>query len=62
MALASKLLLRLALLIGAITMFALDAGDAFAQSRNCQALASTLQQIEANGSFQGLQDSTDQMR
>ncbi|MGN6159089.1 MAG: DUF2865 domain-containing protein [Devosia sp.] len=62
MALASKLLLRLALLVGAITMFGLDANDAFAQSRNCQALANTLQQIEANGSFQGLQDSNDQLR
>ena len=62
MAFASKYLLRLALLLAAITMFALDADDAFAQSRNCQALANTLQQIERNGSFQGLADNTDQQR
>ena len=54
MALANNLLLRVALLIAAMVMFGLDANEAFAQSRNCQALANTLQQIERNGSFQGL--------
>src|SRR3569623_84748 len=62
MALAKTLLLRTALLLAAIVMFGLDANDAFAQSRNCQALANTLQQIERNGSFAALGDITDQTR
>src|SRR3569623_792149 len=62
MALAKTLLLRTALLIAAIVMFGLDANDAFAQTRICQALANTLQQIERNGSFASLGDITDQTR
>ena len=62
MTLAKTLLLRTALLLAAIVMFGLDANDAFAQSRNCQALANTLQQIERNGSFAALGDITDQTR
>src|SRR3569623_1214675 len=62
MALAKTLLLRTALLLAAIVMFGLDANDAFAQSRNCQALANTLQQIARNGSFASLGDITDQTR
>jgi len=62
MALPKTLLLRTALLLAAIVMFGLDANDAFAQSRNCQALANTLQQIERNGSFAALGDITDQTR
>src|SRR3569833_2257589 len=62
MTLAKTFLLRAALLIAAIVMFGLDANDAFAQSRNCQALANTLQQIERNGSFAALGDITDQTR
>ena len=54
MTLAKNLLLRAALLIAAMVMFGLDANEAFAQSRNCQALANTLQQIERNGSFASL--------
>ena len=62
MSLANQLLLRLALLIAATTMFALDASDAFAQSRNCQALANTLSQIERSGNFSSLGDINDQTR
>ncbi|MBN9305723.1 MULTISPECIES: DUF2865 domain-containing protein [unclassified Devosia] len=62
MAVAKTLLLRLALLIVALTMFGLDANAAFAQSRNCQALANTLQQIERNGGFSGLGDINDRVR
>ena len=60
MSLARKLLLRVALLIAAITMFGLDANEAFAQSRNCQALANTLSQIERSGNFASLGDINDQ--
>src|SRR4051812_38582372 len=62
MTLAKNLLLRSALLLAAIVMFGLDANDAFAQSRNCQALANTLQQIERSGDFASLGDITDQTR
>jgi len=62
MTLAKNLLLRAALLIAAMVMFGLDANEAFAQSRNCQALANTLQQIERNGSFASLGDINDQTR
>lgn len=62
MTLAKTLLLRTALLLAAIVMFGLDANDAFAQSRNCQALANTLLQVERNGSFAALGDITDQTR
>lgn len=62
MAVAKTLLLRLALLIVALIMFGLDANAAFAQSRNCQALANTLQQIERNGGFSGLGDINDRVR
>ena len=62
MSLANKLLLRLALLIAATTMFGLDANDAFAQSRNCQALANTLSQIERSGGFSSLGDLNDRTR
>lgn len=40
----------------------LDASDAFAQSRNCQALANTLAAIERNGDFQGLDGINDEVR
>ena len=62
MAVAKTLLLRLALLIVALVMFGLDANDAFAQSRNCQALANTLQQIERSGDFGDLGDINDRVR
>jgi hypothetical protein len=56
MSVAAKLILRFVLLIAAVTVFGLDADDAFAQSRNCQALANTLAQIERSGNFNGLDD------
>jgi hypothetical protein len=62
MAYASKLLLRLAVLFGALMLFALDTSDAFAQSQNCQALANTLQRIENSGGFDQLDDTNDRAR
>lgn len=62
MAFASKVALRGLLLMVAVMVFALDASDAFAQSRNCQALANTLAQIERNSGFQGLGDINDRAR
>ena len=62
MAFACKLILRGLLLMMAVVVFLLDANDAVAQSRNCQALANTLQQIERNSGFQGLSDINDRTR
>lgn len=62
MSVASKLILRVALLAAALAMFALDADEAFAQSRNCQALANTLSQIERSGNFDGLGDTNNRTR
>jgi hypothetical protein len=50
---AVNIVLRLALLVLATTVFALDVETAYAQSRNCRSLASTLASIERNGDFQG---------
>jgi hypothetical protein len=50
---ASALLLRLALLCCATLVFTLDVSDAYAQSRNCQALANTLASIERSGAKLG---------
>jgi hypothetical protein len=46
---ASALLLRLALLCCVALVFVLDVSDAYAQSRNCQALANTLASLERSG-------------
>ena len=59
---ALKSLLRLAVLCCAVLLFVLDTGDAFAQSRNCQALANTLRAIERSGDFQSLGDINDRTR
>jgi hypothetical protein len=48
---ASKLLLRLAVLVCAVALFVLDTSDAYAQSQNCQALANTLRRLENSGGF-----------
>ena len=50
---ASALLLRLALLCCVSVVFMLDVSDAYAQSRNCQALANTLASLERSGSKLG---------
>ena len=50
---AVSIVLRLALLVCATMVFALDVETAYAQSRNCQALANTLASIERNGDFRG---------
>jgi hypothetical protein len=55
-------MLRLVLLVAAVAVFALDADDAFAQSRNCQALSNTLAQIERSGNFAGLDDVNNRTR
>ena len=62
MSVALKLILRFALLVAAVATFALDADAAFAQSRNCQALANTLSQIERSGNFDGLGDTNNRTR
>jgi hypothetical protein len=46
---ASALVLRLALLCCVSLVFVLDVSDAYAQSRNCQALANTLASLERSG-------------
>jgi len=46
---ASALVLRLALLCCVSLVFILDVSDAYAQSRNCQALANTLASLERSG-------------
>jgi hypothetical protein len=46
---ASALVLRLALLCCVGLVFILDVSDAYAQSRNCQALANTLASLERSG-------------
>ena len=46
---ASAHLLRLALLCCVTLVFVLDVSDAYAQSRNCQALANTLASLERSG-------------
>ena len=48
---ASAFLIRLALLCCVTVLFVFDVSDAYAQSRNCQALASTLASIERSGDF-----------
>jgi hypothetical protein len=53
MTLTTKILMQLAVLACAMTLFALDTGDAWAQSRNCQALANTLSNLERSGGFGG---------
>jgi hypothetical protein len=53
---------RAALICCAAVLVLLDAGDALAQSRNCQALANTLASIERNGAFQELGDINDALR
>ncbi|HVY52441.1 MAG TPA: DUF2865 domain-containing protein [Devosia sp.] len=62
MAFAPRVLLQLLLLPAALAIVALDAGEAYAQSRNCQALANTLAQIERSGDFQNLGDINDRTR
>ncbi len=59
---ASNLLFRLALLCCAMVTFGLDVGEAHAQSRNCEALASTLASIERSGDFRNLGDINDRTR
>lgn len=58
----SNSLLRLFALCCAVVVFALDADTAYAQSRNCQALANTLRQIERSGDFRNLGDTNDRAR
>lgn len=53
---ASAVLMRLALLCCVSLVFVLDVSDAYAQSRNCQALANTLASIERSGAFDDLSD------
>jgi hypothetical protein len=62
MASASRALLHLIVLAAALAVFALDADDAYAQSRNCQALANTLAQIERSGNFQDLDSINERTR
>jgi hypothetical protein len=50
---AGNIVLRLALLLLALVVFALDVDSAYAQSRNCQSLANTLASIERNGDSRG---------
>jgi len=59
---ASKLLLRLVVLCCAVLLFALDASDAYAQSRNCQALSNTLRSLESSDGFANLDQINDQQR
>lgn len=58
----SNFILRLLALCCAVVVFGLDANEAFAQSRNCQALANTLQQIERSGDFRNLNSTNDRAR
>jgi len=51
---AQNLILRLLLMGCVAAVCALDATSAYAQSRNCQALANTLAQIERSGDFRNL--------
>ena len=59
---ASAVLMRLALLCCVSLVFVLDVSDAYAQSRNCQALANTLASIERSGDFGDLGDVRRQTR
>lgn len=59
---ASAFLIRLALLCCVSFVFMLDVSDAYAQSRNCQALANTLASIERSRDFRDLGDTRSRTR
>ena len=59
---AKNIMLRLALLLCATLVFALDVESAHAQSRNCQALANTLASIERSRDFRNSGDIRGELR
>src|SRR5688572_29664340 len=59
---AKNIMPRLALLLCATLVFALDVESAHAQSRNCQALANTLASIERSRDFRNSGDIRGELR
>ncbi|HEX4297118.1 MAG TPA: DUF2865 domain-containing protein [Devosia sp.] len=59
---ASTFWARCIALCCAVALFALSAGDASAQSQNCQALGNTLRQLESSDAYQGSGDINDRLR